>query len=240
MAEQASLPSYVTEFCKMFPSSGRLCRIMNCPAKTYLDINPQDATHSYDYAVGNKSGDRKFEYWLIVPWGGASMIIPVDKTKRVRYLCPSSPATPANVPATVSPFPTVWNILPVTNSPTYKSSEGRLVCYLASTPSTSGGLGLCVWYASPNSGTHVVNYTTDWPQQHWEIEFISKDFNIIPDFGPQQGSVTGGQAPTQSTGGNKPGNQGGSSGAGNIIPDFGDGEKPEEPSFEQPEWEMPQ
>ncbi|KAJ3555450.1 hypothetical protein NP233_g12204 [Leucocoprinus birnbaumii] len=183
MAEQQSLPSYVIEFCKMFPSNGRLCTIMNCPAKTYLDINPQDDTHSYDYAVGNNTADLKFQYWLIVPWGGGSMIIPVDKTQTVRYLCPSNPAAPANVPATVSPFPTIWTIMPTTNSPTYKSSPGKLIAYIASGPSSVGGLGLLVWGPSPNSGTNVSNFTTDWPQQLWEIDFISKEDNIIPNFG---------------------------------------------------------
>ncbi|KAF5353349.1 hypothetical protein D9756_007805 [Leucocoprinus leucothites] len=138
MADQElgdQLPPNVAQFCKLFPPSTRLCRIVNRLTGTFLDVRPTldlaidavprvvceilafFAASSVNNANLVNPENVGVQYWLIAPYNNGQALIPVprDGSQVVRYLTASSVKT--NVAATLSPFPTSWILLPTSRCP---------------------------------------------------------------------------------------------------------------------------
>ncbi|KAJ3562663.1 hypothetical protein NP233_g9436 [Leucocoprinus birnbaumii] len=133
------LPADVAKFCAQFPSSSRVCRLVNHGSGTLLDIKNSSLNlkenelpivvgesklvPTADFIIcsskysGNPESHGQNQYWVITPFGGGQAIIPIPKdgSMTVRYLSSSSPNT--KVACTLSPFPVSWIIVPSRSLP---------------------------------------------------------------------------------------------------------------------------
>ncbi|KAH7911395.1 hypothetical protein BJ138DRAFT_1179599 [Hygrophoropsis aurantiaca] len=197
------LPPKVVEFCAMFPPSARLCRFINRRSGTLLDVRPN--LHVANDDVPRVMGETSFGHyisssvwlnvdskWLITPYGRGQAIIPVPKdgSHEVRYLTPS---TTHFAPATVSPFPTSWILLPsadcLKDGPRVAYSVPRglyeewtcLISWPHFTRHEARMLDLRGGEPSPNQPVVICPFEHGAQSQYWCVQFIRyKPMTSIP------------------------------------------------------------